>query len=171
MSAASAPPRPVPPTDGGPEALVRWVFNVLNRHDVDAYRQVLAPDAIERLPSRTLHGADAISAYARELFTALPDAAFTLLALVGEGEEVMVRWRLAGTHSGGPLEGLEPTGRRVDLDGVDHHTVRDGRLVSTFVVVDRVQLARQLGLVPEEGSRLEVGVRTAFNALARHRRR
>lgn len=171
MSAASAPPRPVPPTGDSPQALVRWVFTVLNARDVEAYRQVLAPDAVGRLPSRTLHGADAIAGAVRELFTAVPDATFTLLGLAGEGEEVLARWRLTGTHSGGRLEGLEPTGRRIDIDGADHCNVRDGRVTSSFVIVDRLQLARQLGLVPEEGSRLEVGLRTAVNALARRRRR
>lgn len=171
MSAAPAPPRPVPPTEGGPEALVRWIVDVLNRHDPEAYRQVLAPDAVERLPSRTLHGADAIVAYVHELFGAVPDATFTLLGLAGAGEEVLVRWRLTGTHSGGELEGFEPTGRPIDIDGAGHYTVHDGRVASSFVVLDRLQLARQLGLVPEEGSRLEVGLRAAVNALTRRRRR
>lgn len=150
---------------------MRWIFNVLNRHDPEAYRDVLAPEAIDRLPSRTLRGPDEIAAYFHELFAALPDATFTLLGLVGEGEEVLARWRLTGRHSGAPFEGLEATGASVDIDGVDHFVVRDGLVASNFVIFDQMQFARQLGLLPAEGSRLEVGLRSAFNALARRRRR
>lgn len=171
MSATPAPPRPVPPRDGTPTDLVRWIFGVLNSHDARALREVLAADATDRLPSRTLRGPEEIAGYFEDLFVALPDATFTLLGLAGEGETVMARWRLTGTHRGAPFEGLEASGARVDIDGVDHFIVRDQTVASNFVIFDQMQFARQLGLLPAAGSRLDVGLRTAFNALARRRRR
>lgn len=170
-SGPSAPPRPVPPADAGPGELVRWVFTVLNAHDPEALRQVLAPDTHDRLPTRTLRGADEVVGYYRDLLAALPDAVFTLVGLAERDGEVFTRWRLTGSHSGAPFEGFEPTGRRLDVDGVDHVTVADGRVTSSFVVLDQVQVARQLGLLPTAGSRPDVGLRTAFNVLARRRRR
>jgi hypothetical protein len=92
---------------------------------------------------------------------------------MAENEEgqVFVRWRLAGHHTGADYEGLAATGAQVDLDGVDQFTVADGRITSNFVIFDQMQFARQIGLLPAEGSRLEVGLRQGFNLLARRRRR
>ena len=174
MNAASgppAPPRPAPPTGAGPAELVRWTFTVLNAHDPEALRQVLAPDVLDRLPTRTLRGADEVVSYHRDLLAALPDVAFTLVGLAEQDGEVFARWRMTGSHSGAALEDLEATGRRIDVDGIEHVVVADGRITSSFVVLDQAQVARQLGLLPAEGSRPEVGLRAVFNVLARRRRR
>jgi len=84
---------------------------------------------------------------------------------------VFLRWRLSGHHTGGEWEGIAPTGARVDLDGMDHFVVEDGRIVSNFVVFDQVQFARQIGLLPAAGSRVDVGLKQAFNLLTRRRNR
>ena len=78
---------------------------------------------------------------------------------------------LTGTHAGGPFQGIEATGRAVALDGIDHFVVRDGVVVTNFVVFDQMQFARQLGLLPRDGSRADRAVKTAFNARTRLARR
>lgn len=170
-SGPSAPPRPVPPADAGPGELVRWTVTALNAHDPEALRQVLAPGVHDRLPTRTLRGVDEVVGFHRDLVAALPDLVLTLVGLAERDGEVFARWRMTGCHSGAPLEGLGATGRRIDVDGIDHVVVTDGRITSSFVVVDQAQVARQLGLLPAVGSRPEVGLRAAFNVLARRRRR
>lgn len=153
---------------------MRWTIDVLNAHDAEALRQVFAPDVRARFPMRTVHGPDDLVAWWRGVFAAVPDLAMTIEGLAGTGTrergEVFLRWRLAGHHSGAAWEGIEATGARVDLDGMDHFVVADGRLASNFVIFDQMQFARQIGLLPAEGSRLDVGLRRGFNALARRRR-
>ena len=168
-SPAPTPPAPTPPADRSPAAVVRWIFGVLNSHSAEPLRAVWSAETRERFPPRTYRGPDEIAGYFAGLFAALPDATFTVEALVADGETVFVRWRLVGTHTGAEFEGIAATGRRVDLDGVDHFVVRDGTVVSNFVVFDQMQLARQLGLLPQDGSRTDVGLKRAFNALVRLR--
>lgn len=168
-SRAPAPPAPAPPPDATPAALVRWVFDVLNTHTTAPLRGVLADDVRDRLPTRTLRGPAAVTGWFDALFAAMPDAVWTIEAMAAQDATVFVRWRMTGTHTGGEFEGLAATGTRVDLDGVDQFVVRDGRVVTNFVVFDQMQFARQVGLLPAEGSRPEVALRRGFNLLARRR--
>jgi SnoaL-like polyketide cyclase len=85
------------------------------------------------------------------------------MSLVEQGDEVFVRWRLSGTQQG-RLQGLEGTGRRIRLDGVDHFTLRDGKIASNFVIYDQTQWGRQVGLMPEDGSSGDRALKGAFNA-------
>ena len=47
---------------------------------------------------------------------------------------------------------------------MDHFVIRGGKIVSNFVVFDQMQYARQLGLMPPEGSSGDRAVKAAFNA-------
>ena len=167
--AAAVPPAPVPPAGATPGALVRWMFDILNTHRVEPLRVLWDSGTRERTPARTYRGSEAIAGYWAGLFAAIPDAIFTIEAMAEDGETVFVRWRMQGTHSGGEFEGVAASGKPIDLDGIDHIVLHDGRLVSTFAVLDQMQFARQVGLLPEPGSRLEVGMRRAFNVLTRRR--
>ena len=166
-----APPRPTPPADASPGALLRWTIDVINAHDAAALRQVFSAESRERFPTRTVRGADDLVAWWEGVFAAVPDLALTIEGMAENGDQVFLRWRLSGHHTGAEWEGIAPTGARVDLDGMDHVVVADGLVVSNFVIFDQMQFARQVGLLPADGSRLDVGLRSAFNALARRRRR
>ena len=71
--------------------------------------------------------------------------------------------------------GIEPTGKRIAIDGIDHFIVRDGRMVSNFIVADQIEIyARQLGMIPPDGSATNKAMKAAFNlrtTLARRLRR
>ena len=84
--------------------------------------------------------------------------------LAADGDAVFVRWHLTGTHTGTAWAGIEPSGTRVELDGIDHFTVRDGTVVSNFVVFDQMDVGRQLGLLPPDGSGPDRALKAAFNA-------
>ena len=81
-----------------------------------------------------------------------------------------MRWRLSGTQQG-RLQGLEGTGRRLRLDGVDVFTLRDGKIASNFVIFDQTQWGRQIGLMPEDGSTGDRALKGAFNARTRFARK
>ncbi|MDX6720467.1 MAG: hypothetical protein QOJ63_2721 [Solirubrobacteraceae bacterium] len=160
-----------PPTDALSGELVRRLFEVVNERDVDALREFWTPQTIERFPDGTCQGADAIAAYFAAAFGALPDWHMRVVSIVERGEDVFVRWHLTGTHTGGPFQGIEPTGRAVALDGFDHFVVRDGVVATNFVVFDQMQFARQIGLLPRDGSRADRALKAAFNARTRLARR
>lgn len=166
---AADPPAPRPPASGQPGATVRWIFDILNTHRASALRAVLTDTTRERFPTETRHGADRIVDWFEGLFAALPDLTMTIQGMAEQGGTVFVRWRLTGTHTGADFEGIAASGRRVDLDGTDHFVISDGVVESNFVIFDQMQFARQLGLLPTAGSRIDVVLRRGFNALVRAR--
>lgn len=152
-----------PPTNASNTELIRWMFERINEHDVEAMRQLWTSDSVERMPDRTVHGADEIAAYFKEAFAAIPDFHMEILAMAEQGDDVFVRWRLTGTHDG-PIMGIDPTHKSLAIDGFDHIVLREGKLVSNFVVFDQMQYARQIGMLPPDGSAADKAVKGAFNA-------
>jgi predicted ester cyclase len=157
--AATAPPANATNAD-----LVRWTFEVISSHDISPLREIWAPDVVERFPDRTCRGPDEMAAYFEELFAAVPDVRLEPVKIVADGEDVLARWRLTGTHTGAVWAGIEPTGARIELDGVDHFTVRDGRILANFVVFDQMVVGRAMGVLPPDGSPADRALKAAFNA-------
>jgi steroid delta-isomerase-like uncharacterized protein len=147
--------------------LALQVLDAINAHDTGALRALWPPEMTERFPDQTLHGPDELAAYFEGLFAALPDFHMEVVRTAEEGDSVFVRWRLTGTHTGGAFSGIETTGKRIEVDGMDHFTVQDGKVVSNFVVFDQMEVARGLGLLPPDGSTADRALKSAFNAKTR----
>ncbi len=154
-----------------PGELARWAFEAINERDVQALRELWTAATVERFPSTTVHGADGMAAYFEALFAAVPDVHMRVIALAESGEDVFVHWHLTGTHTGAPFEGIVATGRGLAIDGMDHFVFRDGTIVTNFVVYDQMQFARQIGMLPADGSRADRATKAAFNARTRLRGR
>jgi len=152
-----------PPTEATNAELIRWAFDCLNRRDVAALKQFWTDETVERFPDKTCRGADEIAAYFEEALAALPDWHMEVRTITEQGDDVFVHWHLTGTHDG-PILGIEPTGKPLAIDGIDHFVVRDGRVVSNFVVFDQMQYARQIGMMPADESAADKALKAAFNA-------
>ena len=144
--------------------LADQILAAINAHDTDALREIWADDVWERFPDKTCHGKDELAAYFADLFAALPDFAMEKVSLVEDGDVVFVRWRMTATHTGAQFAGIDPTGKAVALDGMDEMTFRDGKMASNFVVFDQMDVGRQLGLLPPDGSPPDRALKAAFNA-------
>jgi steroid delta-isomerase-like uncharacterized protein len=144
--------------------LAQQVLDAINAHDVDRLRELWADDVEERFPDKTCRGKEELSAYFKELWAAIPDFRMELVSAVEDGETVFARWRLTGTHTGAQFSGIDRTGKAVALDGMDEFTFRDGKMQSNFVVFDQMEVGRQLGLLPPDGSAPDRALKAAFNA-------
>ncbi len=155
-----------PPATASNGELVRWAFEQLNRRDITPLREFWTDATVERFPDRTCRGADEIAAYFEEALAAIPDWNIRVTSLVEQGDDVFVHWHLTGTHAG-ELLGIAPTGRALAIDGMDHFVIRDGKIVSNFVVFDQMQYARQIGMMPADGSGADRALKQAFNLRTR----
>jgi hypothetical protein len=71
-----------------------------------------------------------------------------------------------------PWQGIEPTGSRVTVRGVDVISIdRDGKVDQNTVYYDPAAIARQIGMLPREGSTAERAVLAAFNATTKAKTR
>lgn len=156
-----------------PQAVISDYFEALTRHDLDAIAARWSPEGVAHIAGRAdAVGPDGVRAYWAELFAACPDLRFTVTQTVAEGDRVGVQWAATGTFSGsGRFQGIEPTGARLELEGMDIFRLRDGLLVREDAYTDGATFARQIGMLPSQGSTAEQRMTRAFNGQARFRRR
>src|SRR5437764_529684 len=159
-----------PPTGVSNAELIRWAFEVINRHDAPSLAQLYTAETVERFPDRTCRGAAEIVAYFEDVFAAVPDCNIQIVDVAEQGDDVFVQWHMTGTHRG-LLLGIAPTGRSLSIDGIDHFVVRDAKVVSNFVAVDQLQYARQIGMMPPDGSAADRVMKAVFNARTKLARR
>jgi ketosteroid isomerase-like protein len=159
-----------PPTEATNAELVRWAFEALNRRDVSALKRLWTEETVERFPDATCRGPEEIAGYFEDVFAAISDWHMEVVAVAEQGDDVFVHWHLTGTHDG-PLLGIEPTGKPLAIDGIDHFVVRDGKVVSNFVICDQMQYGRQIGMLPADGSPADQVMKAAFNARTKLARR
>ena len=67
--------------------------------------------------------------------------------------------------------GSAATGSRLELDAADCFTVRDGKIAENFLLFDQLGFARQIGMLPSEGSLMDRMMLNSFNTRTRLRRR
>ena len=152
-----------PPTGVSNAELIRWSFEQLNNHDTSGLRKLWSDDVVERFPDRTCRSIDEVESYFKDTFAALPDLRLEVVSIVEQGDDVFAHWKLTGTHNG-PVQGIEGTGKSIEVDGIDHFVLRDSRIVSNFVVFDQMQYSRQLGILPAQDSVADKAMKAAFNA-------
>ncbi|MFF2551113.1 ester cyclase [Nocardia sp. NPDC058058] len=148
--------------------LQRWSRDWLrawNSQDLEAVLALVTDDIVCTDPAlcgESVTGKAAFRDYVLMTWRAFPDIHFELagtpyLPLIGTG--MAAPWRARGTFGGdlggGPSPlGLAPTGRSFDTTGVDLYELHDGRLRTWTSVADLMELARQIGMLPEARSPL-----------------
>lgn len=142
--------------------MIRGVIDCLNRHDSASAKEYWSSEIEHRFPDRTVHGPDAVAAWFEESWASMADWHMEVITVAEQGDEVFVRWRLTGHHTG-MLSGVAPTGTLLTLEGMDHMVVRDGKLISNFVVSDQLAPARQMGMMPPQDSLPERLMKRGFN--------
>jgi steroid delta-isomerase-like uncharacterized protein len=114
--------------------------------------------AIDRYVAADAHGNDLDFGTGREAFRrqwrhwrkAFPDLRFEVVDVIAEGDKVLTRWVLTGTHLG-EIFGIAPTGRTVRVEGMSLDRIRDGQIVEGFDGWDALGLRRQLVAIPAQG--------------------
>src|ERR1700761_1424236 len=117
-----------------PQQVFQSYADAWNRHDADGIVATFADGGTYTDPTTPgpLTGA-AIGEYARGLWDAFPDLSFEMGRMMrgddGAGNSISAEWVMRGTNTGSMI-GLPPTGRAVEVGGVDIAVVEDGRLRS-----------------------------------------
>jgi steroid delta-isomerase-like uncharacterized protein len=85
-------------------------------------------------------------AFAR-LLQAYPDLHITVEDVIEEGDKIVTRNTVTGTHEGEYM-GVPPTGRSVTYNEIFITRLKAGRIAETWGVVDVLSQLRQLGAFP-----------------------
>jgi steroid delta-isomerase-like uncharacterized protein len=91
-------------------------------------------------------GLDAFNGFIEAYRSAFPDVRSVVEDQIAEGDKVVTRWTSRGTHRG-DLNGIAPTGKRMELTGVTIERIADDRIVEVWVTKDDLGMLQQLGAI------------------------
>jgi steroid delta-isomerase-like uncharacterized protein len=153
------------------EQRVRSYFDAMDRRDVPAMAEHWRDDGVEDVvPVGLLRGKEELRAFLDATFRAVPDARTSVGRIVAGESSCAVEWRLEGTFDGAAFMDIEPTGRHVEIRGFALLELEDGQIVSNTAYYDGASFARQIGMLPPDGSGADRAMKSAFNAVTRVRR-
>jgi steroid delta-isomerase-like uncharacterized protein len=129
---------------------MRWFEEVWNQGRESTIDELFAAKGVAHGLSDTdvdVVGPDQLKPFVRNLRGSLPDLHIRIEDSIAEGDKVMVRVRLDGTHKGSGL-GVAPTGRPVTIAGIILARIKDGQIVEGWNSWDQLGLLRQIGALP-----------------------
>jgi steroid delta-isomerase-like uncharacterized protein len=145
--------------------------------DPDQLAELCTEDVVWNDPAlrEPLRGRDGVRRFVRASFEMAPDfhvESTDAPYIASTGPRVLQPYRMAGTMTG-PWEFLDmaPTGRPFCVEGVDSWEMRDGLIARYDTYWDTNGMARQLGALPELGTRGEAAMVRLQHVQARFQRR
>ncbi|MGB7588826.1 MAG: nuclear transport factor 2 family protein [Solirubrobacterales bacterium] len=122
-----------------------------NTHDLNAIIAMHAPDMVfdNHTAGESAEG-DEVRAHIGAIFETWPDIEFTTRRLYVRGGLVVQEWTASATHAKTMRRGdltAEPTGKRIEWDGLDVIPFENGLVKRKDVYSDSVSILRQVGLL------------------------
>ncbi len=93
------------------------------------------------------HGPEAFKQFLVSVHAGLSDLEIFNEDEIAEGDQVVVRWKMQGTHIG-ELSGIPPTGKHVKWTGITIYRIINGKVVEEKGEEDALGVLQQLGVVP-----------------------
>lgn len=134
------------------KAIARKYFEAFAEGDLAWLDGHIAPDFIRHDPGLPfeVRGPEGVRHLNSVFLTAFPDLRLDVEDVIGEGQKVLVRLTIRGTHQGELME-IEPTGKEVEVGVLDLFHIADGKLTEHWAAIDNLGLMQQLGVVPAPG--------------------
>jgi steroid delta-isomerase-like uncharacterized protein len=129
------------------KALVRrYIESVWNQGDPTLIDELVAPDYIQHAQG-VPPGRAGVKQFFAALRPAFPDIHNTIEDMIAEGDKVVWRSTIRGTHSG-PFRGIPPTGKQVTITAINILRLQNGQFVENWGEQDNLGLLQQLGVIP-----------------------
>jgi steroid delta-isomerase-like uncharacterized protein len=137
-------------TEANKAIVIQLYEEIWNQGDLDLVDKLIAPNAINHDPQHppgVPSGPQGLKAAVTMLRSAFPDDHHTIEDLVAEGDKVVVRTTLTGTHQGSFL-GLAPTGKHIANTSIHIFRIASGQIVEVWANRDDLGVLQQLGAIP-----------------------
>jgi steroid delta-isomerase-like uncharacterized protein len=133
--------------------LLDYYVERYNEGDLETVMELYAEDAVQLMPEGIFQGRDAIRDRLAQELNGFTDVQWTVESFVEQGDSFADEWIFRGTHTAPfPLpDGTElpPTGKRIEIRGMEYVQMRDGKIVVDNLYYDNLGIAAQLGLLPQ----------------------
>ena len=117
----------------------------VNTGNYGLFRDVVASDCVDHDPAPgQVPDPDGYRSLFADMRRAFPDLKVELAELVADEEAVAFAYTLTGTQ-GGPLMGIAPTGKKVNIRGLQISKFRDGKMVERWGSSEQLGMLQQIG--------------------------
>ena len=130
------------------KALARRAWELADNPDI--LEEVYAPDVVWHEPDQEIRGLEQAKNFVSAYKTAFPDLKITVEDVIAEGDKVVSRVTIRGTHQGETEEFGPPTGRQIEGGGITISRIEGGKIVEDWDSYDNLTTLQQLGLAPEQ---------------------
>jgi steroid delta-isomerase-like uncharacterized protein len=129
--------------------IVRRFWGVWEEGNIGLVDELVGPDYVNHSPGmpNQPQGPEGIKAVVNMFRAGMPDLRVVIEDVIAEGDKVMMRYRIEGTHEG-ELFGVPPTGRRVSIESITVERVSGGMIREHWRVTDTLDMMQQLGAIP-----------------------
>jgi steroid delta-isomerase-like uncharacterized protein len=134
------------------KALVRRsVEEGWNKGNLAVFDEITTPDFINHDPAEpAVHTLEDYKQMIAENRRTFPDLHVTIEDLIAEGDKVVLRSTLYGTHTGDittPMP-IPATGKQVVVSGITINRFAEGKVVESWQLTDMLGFYQQIGLIP-----------------------
>ena len=130
-------------------AMRRLYEEVWNQGKFEVLDEVVSPDYVGHLPTppSAPSGREGLRWLIQVYRTAFPDIHVQIADQFAEGEKVLTRITIQGTHQG-QFMGIAPTNKKITVGALVVTRFINGQNVEGWAEMDRFGLMQQLGVVP-----------------------
>ncbi len=133
-------------------AAMHRVYEIINAGNLDGADEVLAANAISHeVPPDYPAGLEGWKAFWIDFRAAFPDLHISIEETIAEGDKVVCRCTMRGTHRG-EFMGIPATGKQIEVTGVDVAHFAGGKGVEHWAFYDELGMMQQLGVVSAPGA-------------------
>lgn len=132
-------------------AMNRIYDEAVNQGNMDVFDELVSPDVVEHeeLPGDFEPNREGVKQYFQMMHTAFPDLHFQVKDIFAAGDKVVARITVHGTQQG-EFMGMQGTGKKIEVKGIDIVRFENGKLVEHWGVTDALTMMQQLGVMPAE---------------------
>jgi len=128
------------------KALVRRAIGY-NHGSADDGAEIFASDFVAHMPAQPPMDRPAFERFVGAVAEGMPGYTYEVHDQIAQGDLVVNRITWRGVHSRA-MAGVPPTGRSVELRGINMFRVQDGRVVEQWAELDMLGLLQQIGAIP-----------------------
>jgi steroid delta-isomerase-like uncharacterized protein len=132
------------------KATARELLASIDADQARSMPALFAEELVARLPGMPPLDRAAFQQFGQVFYAAFPDLRHSVEDQVAEGDTVVNRLLVRGTHRG-DFQGIPPTGRTVEIAAITIQRFAEGKLVEMHLLFDTLGLLQQLGAVPAPG--------------------
>ncbi|MBK8900289.1 MAG: ester cyclase [Anaerolineaceae bacterium] len=130
------------------ESAIRAAVDRFNKGNLEGYLELYKEDAaLHYLPPELPGGIAGARLFYGMYLTAFPDIHVGVDDVIGEGDRVVVRYTITGTHQG-ELMSIPASGKAVSVPAITILRVNNGKCVERWSEADMMGLMTQIGAVP-----------------------